>query len=195
MDVTSESSVAAAAAATREVGGGRVDLVINCAGLLHEAPARMPERNLGQVDVEWARKSFEVNALGPLMVVKHFSPMMVTDRKEGRVFSVLATISARVGSIGDNRLGGWHSYRISKAAQNQMTKTSSVELRRRGTAVIALHPGTVNTELSEPFQKGVKPEKLFDVDYSAKMLLGVINSVTMEDTGKFFAYDRQEVPW
>lgn len=108
MDITDEKSVEEAAAEARELTGGRLDLVINTAGILHRKDdGKMPERNLSQLDPDWMLENFKVNTLGPAMVVKHFSPMMVTKRKDDRVFSVLATISARVGSISDNKLGGW----------------------------------------------------------------------------------------
>ena len=101
---------------------------------------------------------------------------MVTARKEGRVFSVMANLSARVGSIADNRLGGWHSYRMSKAAQNQLTRTASHELGKRGTVVVVLHPGTCDTDLSLPFQKKVAPEKLFPPDRAVSQLLDVMDA-------------------
>ena len=114
-------------------------------------------------------------------VAKHFAELLTVRKNTGRPPSVLATLSARVGSIQDNRLGGWYSYRVSKAAQNQLTRTASLELGRKGCVVVALHPGTVKTELSEPFQAGVKPEKLFPVDDAAGMLLDVVDSLTSAD--------------
>lgn len=120
---------------------------------------------------------------------------MVTKRKENRVPSVFASITARVGSIEDNALGGWISYRASKAAQNQALKTASIELGRRGIIVVALHPGTVDTDLSQPFQKNVPKGKLFPVDVAAAQLLDVIDSLEVSDNGSFLAYDRQPIPW
>jgi len=109
MDVTDEASVEEAAAETRKLTDNRLDLVINTAGILHRASdKRMPEKNLSQVDPEWMLENFKINTLGPALVMKHFSPMMVTSRKEDRVFSIIATLSARVGSISDNNLGGWY---------------------------------------------------------------------------------------
>lgn len=133
--------------------------------------------------------------MGPVLVAKHFSPLMTTARKKDRVPSVLATLSARVGSISDNALGGWLSYRASKAGQNQAIKTISIELARRGVICVALHPGTVATDLSAPFRKNVKPEKLFAVDDAAAWLLDVVDSLEAEDTGGFFAYDRKPIPF
>ncbi len=136
-----------------------------------------------------------MNSVGPILLAKHLGPLMITRRKEGRVPSVFASLTARVGSISDNGLGGWISYRASKAAQNQALKTASIELGRRGVIVVALHPGTVNTDLSEPFQKNVRPEKLFPVDMAANQLLDVVDSLEQEDNGSFLAYDRKPIPW
>ena len=106
-------------------------------------------------------------------------------------------MSARVGSIGDNRLGGWYSYRASKAALNQLTKTMAIELRRKNqnVAAILLHPGTVDTDLSKPFQKNVAPEKLFTRERAVEQLLRIIDGVEMKDTGKYYAWDGSEIPW
>lgn len=172
----------------------RVDLLLHTAGVLHEGQ-NMPETSLSRVRADWLQKNLTVNLVGPVLVAKHFAPMMTTARKEGRVPSVWATFSARVGSISDNSLGGWLSYRASKAGQNQAMKTISIELARRGVICAALHPGTVATDLSAPFRKNVKPEKLFAVDDAAGWLLDVIDSLEMEDTGGFFAYDRQPIPF
>lgn len=151
--------------------------------------------------MQFAARAFQytdavkVNTLGPMLLAKHMGTLMVTRRKEGRVPSVFASLTARVGSIGDNRLGGWISYRVSKAAQNQALKTASIELGRRGTIVIALHPGTVNTDLSQPFQKNVPVDELFPVDMAANQLLDVIDSLEEQDNGSFLAYDRTTIPW
>lgn len=133
--------------------------------------------------------------MGPVLVAKHLSAMMTTARKEGRVPSVLATLSARVGSIEDNRLGGWLSYRASKAGQNQAVRTMSIELGRRGVICAMLHPGTVRTDLSQPFQRRVPPEQLQDVDVAAGRLLDVVDSLTVDDNGGFFAFDGKKVPF
>jgi NAD(P)-dependent dehydrogenase (short-subunit alcohol dehydrogenase family) len=110
--------------------------------------------------------------------------------------AVFAALSARVGSIGDNRLGGWHSYRASKAALNMILRNLAVELgRTHPQAVVAgLHPGTVDTGLSAPFQRGVKPEKLFTADHSAERLLTVLERLTPADSGGVFAWDGQRIP-
>lgn len=115
---------------------------------------------------------------------------------EGDV-AVVANLSARVGSIGDNRLGGWHSYRSSKAALNQLTKTVSVEFARRKDPIICilLHPGTVDTDLSRPFQRNVPDDKLFTAEFSVQKLLSIVDNAKSSDNGKFFAWDGQEIPW
>ena len=122
---------------------------------------------------------------------KHFLPLMPRDRR-----AVFAALSARVGSIGDNRLGGWHSYRASKAALNMILKNLSIELARtHPQAVVAgLHPGTVDTALSVPFQKGVAADKLFTADYSASRLLAVLDGLTPADSGGVFAWDGARIP-
>ena len=204
VEVTDEASVAAAAAHIRALTGARVDLVVNTAGILHDVnePAsrgRMPERQLKDVSEEWLMHNFRVNTMGPLFVAKHLQDMLETKgpaaKKSKRAAAVFATLSARVGSIEDNRLGGWYSYRISKAAQNQLTRTAALELKRRGCIACALHPGTVKTGLSGPFQSNVKPEKLLSATQAADMLLDVIDSLEESDAGSFFDYARQPIPW
>lgn len=143
--------------------------------------------------------TYEVNAVGPILVVKHMWPLLKAGGGggTGRDVAIVANLSARVGSIGDNRLGGWHSYRSSKTALNQLTKTISVEFARKKDPVICLllHPGTVDTDLSRPFQRNVPEGKLFTKEFSVQKLLSIINNVKMHDNGKFFAWDGQEIPW
>jgi len=191
LDVTREASIEAAADAV----GSRLEtlsLIINSAGLLHDGDALQPERRLAEVSVEALQRSFAVNAWGPLLVAKHFSRFL--PRRERAVF---ASISARVGSIGDNGLGGWYAYRASKAAQNMFTRNLSIELprRHRGTLAVALHPGTVDTDLSAPFQSRVPEQQLFDAPQAARQLLAVIDGLGKDDNGGFFAWDGQPIPW
>ena len=122
-----------------------------------------------------------------------FFPLIVCSESP----AVIASLSARVGSISDNRLGGWYTYRSSKAALNQLTKTMSLELSRKNQriAAIVLHPGTVDTGLSEPFQRNVAPEKLFTKERAVNQLLGIVDGVSMQDTGKFYAWDGQIIPF
>jgi NAD(P)-dependent dehydrogenase (short-subunit alcohol dehydrogenase family) len=137
-------------------------------------------------------RSFAVNALGPLLLAKHLHPLLAHAQP-----AVLVNLSARVGSIGDNRLGGWYAYRGAKAAQNQFTRTLSIELARRAPNLVcvALHPGTVDTGLSKPFQGSVDAAKLFSPRYSAQRLLAVIDGLRREHSGRFFAWDGSEIPW
>jgi NAD(P)-dependent dehydrogenase (short-subunit alcohol dehydrogenase family) len=198
-DTTDEASVAAAAAQVKEFGGGRVDVLLHTVGILHDRgegrSGAMPESSLARVDVDFLQRNLLVNTVGPILVLKHFSPMMHTARKGGRVPSVLATLTARVGSITDNALGGWLSYRASKAAHNQALKTASVELGRRGVVCCALHPGTCDTELSVPFQRNVPVGTLFPVDVAACQLLDVVDSLGPEDNGSFLDYARAPILW
>lgn len=199
IDTTDEKSVATAARQVREITSGRIDMLLHTVGILHEKDGQktggMPETSLARIDFNFLQKNLMVNTVGPILVMKHFSPMMHTKGKSSRQPSVLATLTARVGSIADNGLGGWMSYRVSKAGHNQALRTASIELGRRGVICVALHPGTVDTDLSVPFQKNVPRENLFGVDTAANMLLDVVDSLGPEDNGKFFDYARKPVPW
>ncbi len=190
LDVTQEESIEAAAVATAELETP-VRLIINSAGILHDNGLR-PERRLADIEPDAIQQVFAVNALGPLLVAKHFSPLF--DR---RARAVLANLSARVGSIEDNGLGGWYSYRASKAAQNMFTRNLSVELKRRyqGVICVALHPGTVDTRLSKPFQRNVPEHKLFSVERAANQLIDVINGLQPSDNGRFYGWDGAEIAW
>lgn len=181
LDLTDEASIAAAAAA---VDAPR--LVIVATGLLQDE-ALSPEKRLADLDPARLARSFQVNAIGPALVLKHFAPRLP---REGK-----AVITARVGSISDNRLGGWYGYRASKAAANQFVRTAAVELaaRRKAAICVALHPGTVDTALSAPFQRGVPAERLFPPAFAAERLLAVIDGLTAADTGGFFAWDGQPI--
>jgi NAD(P)-dependent dehydrogenase (short-subunit alcohol dehydrogenase family) len=192
LDVTAEASIAAAAAATARTVP-RLHLVVNCAGVLHEAACGLrPEKRLADVRPESQARAFAVNAIGPLLVARHFEPLLAhADR------AVFASLSARVGSIEDNRLGGWYAYRASKAAQNMYTRTLAVEWARsrRNVICVALHPGTTDTDLSRPFQGNVPEGKLFDVKRTVSQLLEVINRLGPDDSGQFLAWDGERIPW
>lgn len=191
LDVTREDTIAAAANAVADQVDS-LSLIVNCAGLLHDGDGMQPEKQLSEVSPETLQRSFAVNAWGPLLVAKHFARLL--PRRERAVF---ASLSARVGSIGDNGLGGWYAYRASKAAQNMFTRNLSIELprRHRGTLVVALHPGTVDTDLSAPFQSRVPERQLFDAPRAAGQLLAVIDGLDKDDNGGFFAWDGQPIPW
>lgn len=187
IDITDEGSIAAVA--ERIAQGGDVDLVFVASGYLHGRLGR-PEKSWRELSADHMAHNFAVNATGPALVAKHFLPLL--SRSERTAFAVL---SARVGSISDNRLGGWYGYRASKAALNMLVKSLAIELaRKRPEAVcVALHPGTVDTALSEPFQRNVAPEKLFLPEYSAKRLLSVLDELTPKDSGDCFAWDGERI--
>lgn len=188
IDVTDEASIAAAAEQARALGDVR--LVIVASGLLHGDGVR-PEKHWGELDGAAVARVFAVNSIGPALVAKHFLPLFP---RQGR--SVFTAISARVGSIEDNRLGGWYAYRASKAALNMLLRNFAIELKRRApeAVCIGLHPGTVDTPLSKPFQGNVAPGKLFSPSVSAAHLLRVIDQVDAADSGRVFAWDGSRVP-
>jgi NAD(P)-dependent dehydrogenase (short-subunit alcohol dehydrogenase family) len=147
---------------------------------------------LGDLDPDWLAQVYAVNATGPALVAKHFLPIMP---KVGR--TVFAALSARVGSISDNRLGGWHGYRASKAALNMLVRNLAIEERRRNdrAIVVSLHPGTVDTALSRPFQSNVPAGRLFDPERAALQLLDVIEGLKVPDSGKLVDFQGEEVPF
>jgi len=189
LDVTKEGTIAAAEERVRAETSG-VGLIINVAGVLHGASFG-PEKKLAQVHPNALRTVFEVNAFGPLLVAKHFHPLL---RHGNR--AVFASLSARVGSISDNRLGGWYAYRASKAAQNMITKTLSIELSRLApqTIVVGLHPGTVDTDLSQPFQRNVPEGQLLTPQESVASLLSVIDGLSTAESGRIFDFRGKEIP-
>ena len=187
LDLEDEASIAAAAATL--AGGPAPELIIVATGLLH-AGGHGPERALKELDGGWLARNFAVNAIGPALVAKHFLPLLARDRR-----TVFAALSARVGSISDNRLGGWHSYRAAKAALNQLIRTMAIEEKRRNpqAILVGVHPGTVATPLSAPFQANVKPGQLFAPDRAAVQLLDLIDGLKSADSGKLFAWDGSEI--
>lgn len=187
LDLEDEASIAAAASRVAE--GPTPTLVFVATGVLHHG--QEPERTYKAVTADHLVRDYRINTVGPALVAKHFLPLLPRDRP-----SVFAALSARVGSISDNRLGGWHSYRASKAGLNMILRNLAVELARsHPQAVVAgLHPGTVATDLSAPFQKGVKPDKLFTPAYSAERLLAVLDALTPADSGGVFAWDGARIP-
>lgn len=170
---------------------GVLHLVVHAAGLLHAAGIE-PEKSLQQVDRASLERVFAINAYAPVLLAKVLQPLLC--HREPVVF---ATLSARVGSIGDNRAGGWYAYRASKAAQNQLVKTLSIELARRNprSCCLMLHPGTVDTPLSAPFQARVPDGKLFAPERAARQLLQIVARSTAADNGRFIAWDASGIPW
>jgi NAD(P)-dependent dehydrogenase (short-subunit alcohol dehydrogenase family) len=184
LDLTDEASIAAAAGRAP----GPYDLIFDATGAL-EIDGQGPEKTIEAIDPAAMAAQFALNATGPALLLKHFHGALARD---GR--AVFATLSARVGSIGDNRLGGWISYRASKAALNQIVRTAAVEIRRRRpeAVVVALHPGTVRTPLTDRYvgrHPTVAPEE------AAANLLRVIDGLKPEDSGGFFAWDGKQIPW
>ncbi|MGV3456848.1 SDR family NAD(P)-dependent oxidoreductase [Sphingomonas sp.] len=188
LDLTDEASIAAAAA--RVASGPPLSLVFVATGILGEGE-RGPEKALRDLDPDWLARVFAINTIGPALIAKHFLPLL--PRTGTPVF---AALSARVGSISDNRLGGWHGYRASKAALNMLIRNFAIDAARRNdrSIVVALHPGTVDTRLSEPFRGTVAPGKLFDPERAALQLLDVIEGLKPVDSGKCFAWDGVEIP-
>ena len=189
IDICDEASIAQACDGLG--GAAPVRLVVVASGFLHDE-AQQPEKSLRALDAAALARAFAVNAIGPALVAKHMVPRMP---REGR--AVFAVISARVGSIADNRLGGWYGYRASKAALNQLVRTTAIEVARTRpeAIVVALHPGTVATALSAPFRAGVAADKLFTPDVAAGHLLEVIGRLEPADSGGFFAWDGTPIPF
>jgi NAD(P)-dependent dehydrogenase (short-subunit alcohol dehydrogenase family) len=181
VDPTDEPSVARAAAQLP----APLSYAFVTTGMLHD-DRQQPERALRMLDRAALERSFLINAIAPALVAKHVLPRLPRDRR-----AVFAVLGARVGSIGDNRTGGWHAYRASKAALVMLVRTISIEVARTHphAIVVALHPGTVDTPMSKPFQKGVAPEKLFTPDFAAQRLLAVADALTPDESGAHFAWD------
>lgn len=190
LDNVDEASIAAAGTAiTQSIT--KLDRVICCAGVLKEGDIA-PEKRIADVNAANLGYAYQVNAMGPILLAKAIWPTL-----RGEHAVKFASISARVGSIGDNRLGGWYAYRASKAAQNQLLRTMAIELARHNenACVSMLHPGTVDTALSQPFQAHVPKDKLFTAEYSASKLWSVLDQLTPHQSGGFFAYDGSTIPF
>lgn len=188
LDVLDEASIEAAADWIRHQGG-EVRLVFDATGALTIGD-RKPEKSLRNLDAHALADSFALNAVGPALLMKHFLPLLPQD---GR--AVFATLSARVGSIGDNRLGGWYAYRAAKAALNQLVHTAAIEVARKKPQAICvvLHPGTVRTALTEGFAKtGLEVQ---EPHLAARRLLDVLGGLTAADTGSFLDHLGKPVPW
>ena len=192
LDVEHPDTIEACAESVRQ-SHQHVDVLLNVAGLLH-TDTNMPERKLADIQQEWVLRSMAVNAVGPLLVAKSFAPMM-DGKRSLRGDTLLCNLSARVGSIGDNGLGGWTSYRMSKAALNMATKNLSIELKRQQTTVVSMHPGTCATDLSAPFQRNVAPGKLFEKGDAVEKMTNVLASLNLENTGTAYDWAGEIVPW
>lgn len=188
LDLSSEDSIALAADWLQEQGI-KPNLVFVATGLLHKGQ-QGPEKSMRELNKDWMQENYQINAIGPALIAKHFLPLMPKDD-----VIIFAAMSARVGSISDNRLGGWYGYRAAKAALNMIIRNLSIEWARKNKRgiIVALHPGTVDTGLSEPFQNNVPSGKLFDPERAAMQLLDVLDGLKPADTGKIFAWDGEEI--
>ena len=186
LDLTDEAAIRDWAAKLDEI-----DWLINAAGILHTR-GQGPEKTIRQIDPAFFLENMSINALTALLLAKHLHDKF----RHGRP-AVFATVSAKVGSIGDNRLGGWFSYRASKAALNMCLKTLAIEWQRTlpNVAVVALHPGTTDTALSKPFQRHVPHGQLFTPGYSVNCMLNVLENLKPEHSGEFLAFDGERLPW
>ena len=188
LDLTNEASIEAAAAATKD-RGGELRLVLDATGFLH-GDGVQPEKTWRHLDPGALAHAFALNAIGPALLMKHFLPLLP---RKGRV--VFASLSARAGSIAENDIGGWYGYRASKAALNQLVRTAANELGRknREAVCVTLHPGHVESELSAPFGAGGNPT--LDAATSADRLMAVLDGLSPEQTGGFFDYEGQRIPY
>ncbi|XP_063850674.1 C-signal-like [Scylla paramamosain] len=204
LDVTSEGAVQAAAQHVQQTHGKALDLLINCSAIL--SPSGRGETSLRDVSMKALQDTFTVNTFGPLVMAKYFGPLLQAGQGSiGRQAAearqqhaaVVVNMSARVGSIGDNKLGGWYSYRMSKSALNMATRNLSIELGRGRKKVIcvALHPGTVDTALSRPYHKNVPADKLFSPQQSVGYLLNIIDGLGIDNSGKYYGWDGEEIPF
>ena len=187
LDLTDEATIAAAAASLA-ASDNAICLVIDATGIL-SGDGVEAEKSWRALDPVQMARAFAINAIGPALLMKHFLPLLPREQR-----AVFATLSAKVGSIGDNQLGGWYSYRASKAALNQLVRTAGIELRRRSPQAIcvALHPGTVDTGLSRPFARtGLQ---IHSPDEAAQHLLAVIDGLTAADSGGFLDWHGQALP-
>jgi len=190
LDVTQAADAERLAALLAAQDGG-VELAIHAAGILHDGGLQ-PEKNVAQCDPANLLRQFEVNSIGPLMTAR--AVLQAQPRRRRLVF---AAVSAMVGSIGDNRLGGWYGYRASKAALNQFMRTLANECRlsHPRAAIVTIHPGTTDTELSRPFQRNLAPGKLYTAERTAERILAVLEHLGPADSGRFFNWDGSEIPW
>ncbi len=186
VDVCDETSIVNAITAIE----GDLDHIIVTTGMLHDEQQK-PEKSIRDLNADALARSFMINTIAPALIAKHALPRLPRHKR-----SIFAALSARVGSISDNRTGGWHGYRASKAALNMMIKTLSIELARtRPEAIcVGLHPGTVDTNMSKPFQANVSPEKLFSAAQSAGYLIKTLNQLTPQHSGQVFAWDGLVIP-
>lgn len=195
MDVCDETSIEQA---LKTIGQhtNHLDWVLNCVGLLHTKTAQ-PEKALRQIEGDFFLQNMQVNALASMLIAKHVKPLIAKSERSQEQPAIFATISARVGSISDNQVGGWYSYRMSKAALNMGMKNLSIEWARslKQVCVVVLQPGTVNTQLSAPFQSNIADGHLFTPEYSAECLLEVLSGMNSAQSGSFVDWAGESIPW
>lgn len=190
LDITTDGGLADLG---QHLDASPLHLLVNTVGMLHDdAQGIAPEKKLGDLDASAMARLFHVNAATPALLIK-----ALQDSLKGHHPTLVASLSARVGSIGDNRLGGWYAYRASKAAHNMLMKTAAVELRRLNplATVISLHPGTTDTALSRPFQARVPEGKLFTPAFVADCLLNVLGKRVPEESGGFYDWNDSPIEW
>lgn len=189
VDITDETSIRLFA---ELVGNAALPprLIIVATGLLHDGPDFGPEKSMRALDAGRLQRAFLVNTIGPAVIAKHLLPLIPREAK-----AVFAALSARVSSLSDNRLGGWHGYRASKAALNMMIRNLQIERGAKApeTLCVGLHPGTVDTSLAAPFRRGMAEGRLFTPEQSARHLFKVIDGLAVGDGGKLWAWDGQEI--
>lgn len=190
LDTTDETQIAAVVQKI-QAETSALHCVINCVGVLHDGTMQ-PEKSLRQLNADQLLHYFQVNSIGAVLLAKHIQPLL-----KHRDRALFATISAKVGSIGDNQLGGWYGYRASKAALNMFMRNVAIEYKRTcpRAIIVTLHPGTTDTELSRPFQRNVPPEKLFSIERTVQQLLTVMDSLQETDSGEFFSWNGDRLPW
>ena len=189
IDYTDEQSIYELAESLKKIDF-KPTIIIVATGYL-SSDTKRPETQISQFSSEWAHKNYILNMIGPALIAKHLLPLM--PRNKNIYFGAL---SAKVGSISDNTLGGWHSYRASKAALNMMIKNLSIEWKRKNpmSRIIALHPGTVDTNLSKPFQKNVPEGKLFTPEYAAECLINTLLNCPPENSGELMSWNGDIIP-
>ena len=203
VDLESDTSIQSAVAKVAEQAPNGVDLLINCAGILGDNSKEMPgpERSIMKIDPAWLRKTMTVNFMSHVLMTQGIAPLMKRKKqKNGEILkdedkAAIWNVSARVGSIGDNSMGGWTSYRCSKSALNQFTKNAAIELRRHHIGVYSIHPGTTDTDLSKPFQKNLPKGQLLSTQEACQHMMKVFDIAKLEDSGSFWAYDGSIIEW
>lgn len=185
-DLTDEASILQAASSIE-----KAHLIIIATGILHDGTI-MPEKNLGQLNPDNLQNLFTINTIGPALLIKHLSNKLVP-----KEHGLIAVLSAKVGSITDNFLGGWYGYRASKSALNMIVKTAAIEMHRgqKNHSIVSLHPGTVKTKLSDPFTANYPENKLIEPDDAAKRLLSVIDNLNASHNGQFIHWDGSNLPY